>query len=310
VLKNSGGKIKKFTIFSNKKMNSFEAKKIPIQNFLLKIGHNPSSQKTNEIWYHSPFRKNDKTPSFKVNLLLNTWYDFSTAKGGTIIDLVSLLYNENISETLKRLNDNYDTPQIKKFNVQPAIKFETQKNAFELKEVSDLNNHKLIEYLQTRKIDIHIAKKYLKQINFVVTKTNRLNFAIAIENKLGGFEFRNVFMKGSINGKSYTVINTGDNKDIAVFEGFIDFLSFLTDHNLQNFQSTVLILNSVNLRSDSLDVFKKNDYKKAYLFMDNDKAGKETYQFYKDNLIIPIIDNSSIYKNHNDYNEYLKNKSS
>jgi hypothetical protein len=116
-------------------------------------------------------------------------------------------------------------------------------------------------------------------------------------------------MKGSINGKSYTIINPGNNQDIAIFEGFIDFLSFLTDHNLQDFQSTVLILNSVNLRNETLAVFEKHSYKKAYCFLDNDKAGQETLDFYQENLTLPIIDKSAIYKNFDDYNEYLKSKS-
>ncbi|MEY8215703.1 MAG: toprim domain-containing protein [Colwellia sp.] len=289
-------------------MNSFEAKKIPIQNFLSKRGHEPSSTKTNEIWYKSPFRENDKTPSFKLNLLLNTWYDFSIGKGGTIIDLVSLMYNETVSDTLKRLSNDYSSSVIPKINIQPGIKFSSTKDTFKLEKVSDLENPKLIEYLESRNINKLLAKKYLKEIHFTITKTNSFNFALAIENELNGFEFRNVFMKGSINGKSYTLINPGNNKDIAIFEGFIDFLSFLTDHSLQDFQSTVLILNSVNLRNETLKVFEKHSYKKAYCFLDNDKAGKETFDFFNKELKIPIIDKSTIYKNFDDYNEYIKRK--
>jgi hypothetical protein len=290
-------------------MNSFEAKKIPIQNFLSKRGHEPSSTKANEIWYKSPFRENDKTPSFKLNLLLNTWYDFSIGKGGTIIDLSTLMYNENVSDTLKRLNYDYGSSVISKVNIQPGIKFSSTKDTFKLEKVSDLEHFRLIEYLNSRNININLAKKYLKEIFFTVTKTNSFNFALAIENELNGYEFRNIFMKGSINGKSYTIINPGNNQDIAIFEGFIDFLSFLTDHNLQDFQSTVLILNSVNLRNESLAVFEKHSYKKAYCFLDNDKAGQETLEFYQENLTLPIIDKSVIYKKFDDYNEYLKSKS-
>lgn len=289
-------------------MNSFEAKKIPIQNFLLARGYQPTSSTPKEIWYRSPFRENDKTPSFKVNLLINTWYDFSIGKGGTIIDLSTLIYNEDVSSTLHRLGNDYGT-LVKINSVQPSLKITKNEAPFELKEVSELNNPKLLEYLKSRFLNVSLAQKYLKQVHFLIKKTNSLNFALAIKNKINGYEFRNVFMKGSINGKSYSLINPGEGKDIAIFEGFIDFLSFLTDHKLDDFQSTVLILNSVNLRNESLEVFKSHNYQRAYIFLDNDTAGEETLSFYKEHLVIPIVDKSDIYQPFNDYNEYLQNKS-
>lgn len=289
-------------------MNSIEAKKIPIQNFLLARGYKPSSTTSKELWYHSPLRENDKTPSFKVNLLINTWYDFSIGKGGTIIDLSSLIYNEDVSDTLKRLSNDYGS--LIKLN--PVVQFRSKakitESTFELQSVSKLKNPRLIEYLKNRRIHIPFAQKYLKEIYFITSKTKNLNFALAIENELQGFEFRNIFMKGSINGKSFTLINPGEGKDIAIFEGFIDFLSFLTDHKIDDFQSTVLILNSVNLRNETLKVFEEHQYKKAYCFLDNDKAGQETYDFFSKNLSIPLTNKASIYKDYVDYNEYLQHK--
>jgi hypothetical protein len=125
-------------------MNSAEAKKIPIEQFLAKLGHKPSSKKNNEYWYHSPFRENDKTPSFKLNLNLNTWYDFSIAEGGTLLDLVSKLYNENISDVLKRLTASYQNFKISSVNIQPRMKTGNIKSSFELEKVLNLENYKLI----------------------------------------------------------------------------------------------------------------------------------------------------------------------
>ena len=196
----------------------------------------------------------------------------------------------------------------KKVSVSNTAEGIAIKSSYSKEDVSDLKHFRLIEYLNSRKINISLAKKYLKEIHFTIIKNDSFNFALAIENELNGFEFRNIFMKGSINGKSYTLINPGNDQDIAIFEGFIDFLSFLTDHNLQDFKSTVLILNSANLRNETLAVFEKHSYKKAYCFLDNDKAGQETLEFYKENLILPIIDKSTIYKNFDDYNECLKSK--
>ena len=51
----------------------------------------------NDLWYKSPLHE-DNTPSFKVNKILNSWYDFEIGEGGSIIDLVCTMFNDNISQ--------------------------------------------------------------------------------------------------------------------------------------------------------------------------------------------------------------------
>jgi hypothetical protein len=50
----------------------------------------------------------------------------------------------------------------------------------------------------------------------------------------------------------------------------MDFLSFLTYYKKRNFYSSVIILNSINLRKRALGEIKKNNFSKIYLFLDND----------------------------------------
>ncbi len=51
-------------------MNIEEAKCIPLEDFLKRLGFSPLRQHGDSLWYHSPFRE-ERTPSFKVNLSRN-----------------------------------------------------------------------------------------------------------------------------------------------------------------------------------------------------------------------------------------------
>ena len=61
-------------------------KKMPIEDFLARLGHHPVQRRANAVWYRSPYRE-EKTPSFKVNPEKNLWYDFGEGKGGNIFAL-------------------------------------------------------------------------------------------------------------------------------------------------------------------------------------------------------------------------------
>ena len=56
----------------------------------------------NVLWYKSPLYE-DNTPSFKVNINLNSWYDFGISEGGSIIELVCTLFNDNVSQASRNL---------------------------------------------------------------------------------------------------------------------------------------------------------------------------------------------------------------
>lgn len=47
-------------------MNIEEAKSIPLEDYLRRMGFTPIRQQEDSIWYCSPFRE-EKTPSFKVS---------------------------------------------------------------------------------------------------------------------------------------------------------------------------------------------------------------------------------------------------
>ncbi|MGN0657801.1 MAG: CHC2 zinc finger domain-containing protein, partial [Ruminiclostridium sp.] len=60
--------------------------------------------KNGEYWGLSPL-KEEKTPSFAINEDKQTFYDFSTGKGGNILTLIRELYSCTLQEAIKKLKE-------------------------------------------------------------------------------------------------------------------------------------------------------------------------------------------------------------
>ena len=71
-------------------------RQIPIADFLARLGHEPVRRSGNELWYRAPNRS-ERTPSFRVNVAKQLWYDFGLGKGGDIFTLVGELPEAGIS---------------------------------------------------------------------------------------------------------------------------------------------------------------------------------------------------------------------
>ncbi len=256
-------------------------------------------------------------PSFKVDTKLNLWYDHGSHTGGSTIDLIMNLRNFTIQEALQELSDlvgGKDT-FLQKKHLQSLKNDVLQKvkNENVIQQIKDLQNEALIEYLQSRKINIDIARHYLKEVRYKVDE--KTYFALGFKNDSGGFELRNKFFKGSLKGspKDITSIIKEENQDktLLIFEGFIDFLSLFTVNSFKNYQDLkddVIVLNTLSMLDKTLDFIKENkeNYAKIKLYLDNDEAGKQAVNkimFALDN--IKILDMSYLYKDFKDLNEGL-----
>ena len=80
------------------------AKLIQLTDYLQSIGFAPCKQQNNNLWYLSPLR-DESTPSFKVNIARNQWYDFGIGKGGDIIALVMELHCTDVAGALRILDN-------------------------------------------------------------------------------------------------------------------------------------------------------------------------------------------------------------
>lgn len=82
---------------------------------------------------------------------------------------------------------------------------------------------------------------------------------IGFPNNAGGFELRNRYFKGSSSPKDVAVIDQNC-KQIAVFEGFFNFLSFQAIHkNKEQPLTNFLVLNSLSFFEKSRTLMEKHD---------------------------------------------------
>ena len=100
-------------------------------------------------------------------------------------------------------------------------------------------------------------------------------------------------------------------KECCIFEGFMDFLSYLTirDKYADNVfadiaaQCDIIVLNTVACLRRALDIL--SHYEAIHCFLDNDEAGCKTTSAIKEYYSLSTIDESHRYKGYNDVNDYL-----
>ena len=287
-------------------MNINEIKKIKLADYLQSLGYTPIKQQGKSLWYKSPLR-NETDASFKVNTELNQWYDFGIGKGGNIIALAAELYHsENVAYLLERIEER--TPYI----LPASFSFDEQKahnSSFQGIQIGELASPALIDYLRGRGINIELAKRECKELRF--EHNGKPYFAIGFPNISGGYELRNRYFKGCLAPKDITHIRQqGEQRDVCyLFEGFMDYLSFLTIRVNNNpeeprtGEQDYMVLNSVTNLSKAEQLLRP--YTRIGSFLDNDQAGQRAYENLKKMFGNRLQDMSHHYAGHKDLNDYL-----
>jgi hypothetical protein len=173
---------------------------------------------------------------------------------------------------------------------------------YEILEVKDLrNNPAITNYLQSRGI-LEAAEGRLREIYYYVEDQKKLRkhfFAAGWQNELGAWEVRNLYFKGCLGHKGMSFIE-GDHTRLAVFEGYLNYLSWLTDNPYAT--DSVLVLNSLSLLKAGIK--KSKEFSEVRLYFDHDPAGYEaSINFIK--AVPTAIDCSFHYSGYNDYNDKL-----
>jgi len=130
-------------------------------------------------------------------------------------------------------------------------------------------------------------------------------FSVGFENDKGGYELSSpTNFKGCISPKEITTIKNGHDTCLA-FEGFWDFLSYLTLQKADKTRYEVAILNSVANIKKALPFLK--EHKNIYGFLDNDEGGRKAFQKIKTSCF-SAEDMSVKYAEYKDLNDCLCGK--
>lgn len=245
-----------------------------------------------------------------MNLDRNLWYDFGMGKGGNIIALAQEFYQSN--DTPYLLNHiTEQSPSVRpvsfSFGQQPL-----QPSSAPQIEIVSLSSPALFAYLQERGINTELAKRECKELRSF--RDGKPYFAIAFPNASGGYEIRNKYFKGCTALKDITHVRQQEEpkETCFVFEGFMDYLSFLTirkqrspeypDLNAQDY----IILNSTSNLSKAL--YPLGDYERIHCFLDNDDAGRKAVEVIQSEYGLQVRDSSHLYSGYKDLNDYLCGK--
>ena len=279
-------------------------KRYPIVEYLERKGIKPVRRTPSYALYRSPLRE-ETHPSFKVDTQKNLWIDYAEGRGGSIIDLCMRLEGCTLSEAICRLeqnaSDNITYSSRKDFvpnNSQPVM---AVNGARRLIEISDTLPPHLQEYLtKERCIDMEKAIPFLKCISYEVR--SRLYQAIGYANLSGGYELRDdKTFKGTIAPKDITPIFTDRAEPVCIFEGFMDFLSFLSMK--EEITNHCLVMNSVSNVARTIRYLNDRHLTHIRAFLDNDEAGRRAVQdFIKAGF--HVEDMNIHYKDFKDLNEY------
>ena len=271
-------------------------RQIPLEDFLARLGHEPIRKRGNEWWYAAPYRT-ERTPSFRVNVDKQLWYDFGLGKGGDIFTLAGeFVHSCDFMEQAKFITEAGIVP-LPPIEPRPHKAVE-KKPAFEEVEVRALSHRALLSYLEERGVASAIAGRHCKEIHF------RLNgkryFAIGFGNRSGGFELRNRFFKGCIPPKDITLTKYGSSR-CHLYEGFMDWLSALA-LGIGHAEDS-LVLNSVANADKAIPALE--NYHEIVCHLDHDDAGRRTVGVLRKRFGERVADHSGRYSGYKDLNEYL-----
>ena len=283
-------------------------KRYSIMEYLERKGVRPVRRTPTYAMYRSPLREETR-PSFKVDTEKNLWIDYAESRGGSIIDLCMRLEGCTLSEAICRLGQNalehtaYCSSSSKReTSISPnQIENVTASGTRRLICLSDTLPPHLQEYLKKERcINLEKATPFLKCISYEVR--GRRYEAIGFANSSGGYELRdNHLFKGTVAPKDITPIFENKAQPVYLFEGFMDFLSFLSMKG--EVTNQCLVMNSVSNVVRSIHYLNKRNITSVRAFLDNDDAGRKAVQEFV-NTGFKVEDMAVYYRDFKDLNEF------
>jgi DNA primase len=282
---------------------------ISLVDFLSRLGYEPTRRSGKELMYISMLRMPESTPSFCVNDALGVWYDHGTGQGGTVIDFgkaywQGLPFKEVLTKILQGAGLEpgaiVGSSNWHEQHRRPLPEKTPNYRVWQVKELG--NNPAITAYLQYRNV-WQVAQNRLKEIYYYVgnQQQNRKQFFSAgWQNEKGGWEVRNPYFKGCLGKKGMSFIASNAGRDLAVFEGYINYLSWLSQH--QGDDKNILVLNTLSFLSPAIE--RCHSFDNVEVYFDHDHAGRAATEKLL-SALAHARDRSEVYAQYNDYNDKL-----
>lgn len=273
---------------------------IGIREYLLRRRLQPHHETATHGMFLSPLRE-ERTPSFSVRYDKGLWYDFGLGEGGTLLQLVMRLEGCSMAEAIRSLRKG--SADEVPFQPLPTA-LPREDSPLRILGVGEIRHPALIGYLRERGIDPAVAGALCREVHYAVGE--RRFFAIGFRNDAGGWELRNPRFKGSSTPKNITTLDNGSDTAM-VFEGFIDFLSYLSLKTNPTPAIDTTVLNSVTNLQKAVPFL--SHHRVVHAFLDNDDAGRKALARLEESLpSTEVIDQSVFYRNYKDLNDYWQEK--
>ncbi len=328
-------------------MNIEEANNLDFLQLMADLNYTPIQGKgraggaKEDIWYHSPLRSTDKTPSFHIRtgrIYKYVAHDFGGLGHMTLVQFIKHHQGCDTKTALKFLRKLYPdwqsrvgristgkprkTPIQQSFTApanpipEPPVFHNTPEEFRQLEFVQDLplTSEIVLKYLEGRNIAREVAQQYFRLIKYRNKKkrTQKLNFGFGMKNKSGGWEVRSAsdkdgqIYKSALITRDITVVKgTDEKRGVNVFEGQMDFVSLLMMIGTNHFVGDTVILNGMQSYGRAKAYIEQEDYGKIFTFLDNDDGGKATTEKFIADFGNKVINHSPSFAPHKDVNKAL-----
>ncbi len=278
---------------------------VALTDLLSRLGYQPLRRSGKEHIYLSMLRDSDTKPSFCVNDSLNVWYDHGTGRGGNLIDFGMAYWQLSFKEAIGRIAEVIGQALTVPFSPKIERRHAHKLPHYQVEDIRELgSNEAITAYLCERGL-WQIAQDRLKEIYYYVEDEKKLRkhfFAAGWQNEQGAWEVRNPYFKGCMGHKAITFIPGCDDR-VAIFEGYFNYLSWLTENTIA--PDSIIVLNTATLTQAAIR--KAITFDDVSVYFDHDPTGRKiTAEFIK---ALPwAIDRSYQYEGYNDYNDKIKPK--
>ena len=143
--------------------------------------------------------------------------------------------------------------------------------------ITAVTDYRLLNYAKSRGIPEKVLNRFCREIRYQSPKG--IFSSIGFKSESEGWELRNEGFKGCLGEKDFTLIGNMNATSIRVFEGFMDFLSYVVLYKFDE-NNAFLVLNSLSFIPRviiPLQAFTEG----IFLYLDNDESGRKATERLK-----------------------------